>query len=120
MGRPREQYISVLASALRAAFEPVMSDTLLVVSLNLAIHSSEEAAHDMADECVRLFNEGKHHEWAAALKNGRIASCGGALLAALLQSGLVDTAYPRLASDSLLSVRNDQDKTVYYGAFSFE
>jgi AmmeMemoRadiSam system protein B len=120
MGRPREQYIAVLAGALRAAFEPVMSDTLLVVSLNLAIHPSEETARSMADECMRLFSEGKHRELAAALKNGRIASCGGALFAALLQSGLVDTARPRLASDSLLSIHDDQDKTVYYGAFSFE
>jgi AmmeMemoRadiSam system protein B len=120
MGRPREQYISVLAGALRAAFEPIIRDTLLVVSFNLAIHSNEDAAHAMADECMRLFNEGKHRELAAVLKNGHITSCGGALLAALLQSGLVDTARPRLASDSLLSVKDDQDKTVYYGAFSFE
>ncbi|MDR0495003.1 MAG: AmmeMemoRadiSam system protein B [Treponema sp.] len=120
MGCPREQYISVLASALRAVFEPVMKDTLLVVSFNMAIHSSEEDAHAMADEYVRLFNEGKYCELSAALKNGRITSCGGALVAALLQSGLVDTARPRLASDSLLSVQNDQNQTAYYGAFSFE
>jgi AmmeMemoRadiSam system protein B len=120
MGRPREQYISVLASALRAVFEPIMRNTLLVVSFNMAVHPNEEDARAMANECVRLFNEEKYRELSVALKNGRITSCGGALVAALLQSGLLDTAHPRLASDSLLSVRNDKDKTVYYGAFSFE
>ena len=120
MGQPQPQYTSVLAHALRAVFEPVMENTLLVISLNLASHSSEAAALNMADEFVRLFREGKHGELCAALQDGRITSCGGALVAALLQSGLIDTAHSRVASDSLLSARTEQDKIVYYGAFSFE
>jgi MEMO1 family protein len=120
MGQPQPQYTSVLAHALRAVFEPVMENTLLVISLNLASHSSEAAALNMADEFVRLFQEGKHGELCAALQDGRIASCGGALVAALLQSGLIDTAHSRVASDSLLSARTEQDKSVYYGAFSFD
>jgi len=120
MGRPHVQYTSVLANALRAVFEPVMENTLLVISLNLTSHSSEAAALNMAGEFVRLFREGKHGELCAALQDGRIANCGGALVAALLLSGLMNTSHPRVASDSLLSARTEQDKTVYYGAFSFE
>lgn len=120
MGRPREQYISVLAGALRAVFEPVMDDTLLVVSFNLALHSNEDAAHDIADDCRQLFDEGKYRELSLALKNGRISSCGGALLAALLQSSLVDKARPRIASDPLVHTQNRHGKTVFYSAFSFE
>jgi AmmeMemoRadiSam system protein B len=109
MGQPQKQYISVLAHALRAIFEPVMDDTLLVISFNLAAD---------ADEYIRLFTEGNHAELSIALQNGRIASCGGALVAALLQSGLIDGTRPA-ASDSLLSARDEHNRTVYYGAFSF-
>jgi AmmeMemoRadiSam system protein B len=120
MGRPQPQYTSILAHALRAVFEPVMEDTLLVVSLNFISPSGEAASLNMADEFARLFREGKRSELCAALQDGRIANCGGALVAALLQSGLMDTAQPYIASDSLLSAQTEQDKTVYYGAFSFE
>jgi AmmeMemoRadiSam system protein B len=120
MGRTDAHYTSVLANALRAVFEPLMEDTLLVISLNLTSHASEAEALNMADEFVRLFREGKHSELCTALQDGRIANCGGALVAALLQSGLMDTARPRVASDALLSARTEQNKTVYYGAFSFD
>jgi AmmeMemoRadiSam system protein B len=119
MGGAREKYITTLAHALRAVFEPVMDETLFVLSFNLAVHSAEAAALDMAGECIKLFNEGRYDELSSSLKNGRIASCGGALVAALLQSGLLDETRPALASESLLSAQGDRDKTVYYGAFSF-
>jgi AmmeMemoRadiSam system protein B len=120
MGQPRKRNIAILARALRAAFEPVIDDTLFIISFNLAIHSGETAALDMAGECLRLFKEGRCDELCQALQDGRIASCGGALVAALLQSGLMDTARPCLASESLLSAWDEQERTVYYSAFAFE
>ncbi|MCL1931220.1 MAG: AmmeMemoRadiSam system protein B [Treponema sp.] len=119
MGRPQEQHISALAHALKAVFEPLMADTLLVISFNMAMHYDEAAALNMADECMRLFKEGKYNELCTSFQNGRIASCGGALFAALLQSGLMDTARPCIPSDSLLSAKGEQGGTAYYSAFSF-
>jgi AmmeMemoRadiSam system protein B len=110
MGQPQKQHISVLAHALRAIFEPVMDDTLLVISFNLATEP---------DEYMRLFTKGNHIELATALQNGRIPSCGGALVAALLQSGLMDRARPCATADSRLHAWGERDRTVYYGAFSF-
>jgi AmmeMemoRadiSam system protein B len=120
IGQPQDQYISVLSQALQAVFEPIMANTLVVISFNLAIHSDEAAAQDMAGECLRLFKEGSHEELCFALQDGRIAGCGSALIAALLKSGLMKTKRPCIASDSLLSAWGEQDRTVYYGAFSFE
>ena len=120
MGRTQEQHISVLAQALHDVFEPIMVNTLLVVSFNLAMHPGEAAALDMAGECLRLFREGRHDELCQSLQDGRIASCGGALFAALLKSGLMDTMHPYIPSDSLLSAWGEQNRTVYYSAFSFE
>jgi AmmeMemoRadiSam system protein B len=119
MGRPQEQHISALAHALRAVFEPLMDNTLLVISFNMAMHFDEAAALNMADECKRLFKEGKYDELCSAFQSGRIASCGGALFAALLQSGLMDTARPCVPVDSLLSAKGEQGGTAYYSAFSF-
>jgi hypothetical protein len=73
----------------------------------------------MADEYLRLFRDGHREELSKALLDGKIASCGGALLAALLQSGLVDAMRPCLASASLLSAWGEHERTVYYGAFSY-
>jgi len=119
MGCPQQHYISALAHALRAVFEPLMEDTLLAISFNMAMHHGEAAALDMADECLRLFKEGKHDELCLAFQDGRIASCGGALFAALLQSGLMETARPCIPSDSLLSAKGERGGTAYYTAFSF-
>jgi len=119
MGRPQEYYISTLAHALRAIFEPLMDDTLLVISFNMAMHRGETAALDMADECLRLFREEKFGELCLAFQDGRIVSCGGALFAALLQSGLIDTARPCIPDESLLSARGEQGGIAYYSAFSF-
>ena len=120
MGGQKKQHIRVLANALQAIFKPEMENTLLVISFNLGVHSKESTALNMAEECQQLFKDGRHDDLRAAFQNGRITGCGGALVAALLQSGLVDTARPALASDLLLSAKGEKDSTVYYGAFSFE
>jgi hypothetical protein len=73
----------------------------------------------MADECMRLFKEGKYDELCLAFQSGRIVSCGGALFAALLQSGLMDTARPCIPVDAPLSAKGEQGGTAYYSAFSF-
>jgi AmmeMemoRadiSam system protein B len=120
MGKPKEQYVRTLAGALGDILGPVMENTLLVISFNMVVQQGEEEALDMAWECMRLLSEGKYTELTAALQSGRIVSCGGALLAALLQSGLADTMDTRLASPSLQSASGEKGRTVYYGAFSFE
>jgi len=120
MGGKRVQHTRALANALRAVFQPEMENTLIVVSFNLVVHSGKTAALNMAGECRQLFVDGKSGELCTALQDGRFASCGGPLLAALLQSGLVDSTRPCLASDSLLSSLTDTRQAVYYSAFSFE
>ena len=120
MGGQRKQYIRVLANALRAVFTPEMDNTLLVISFNMEAYGGEAAVLRMAGEFRRLFREGQNTELCAALQDGRITGCGGALVASLLQSGLADTACSRLASESPLVVKGEKGKTVCYGAFSFE
>jgi AmmeMemoRadiSam system protein B len=120
MGKPKEQYIRALAGALGEILTPVMENTLPVISFNMAVHQGEEEALNMAGECVKLVTEGKYTELTRALQSGQIVSCGGDLVAALLQSGLVDRMNPKLASPSLQSAPGEKGRTIYYGACSFD
>jgi AmmeMemoRadiSam system protein B len=120
MGKHKEQHIRALAGALGEILTPDMETTLPVISFNMAAHQGEEEALNMAWECQKLVTEGKYTELTRALQSGRIVSCGGALVAALLQSGLVDRMNPKLASPSLQSAPGEKGRTIYYGAFSFD
>ena len=119
MGKPHKPLVSTLSQSLRNVLTHEMENTLLVVSFNMVVNQGEEEALDMAWECQNLLEEGKCAELCKILQNGRITSCGGGLVTALLQSGLVDTMNPRLASSSLQSALGENGRTVYYGAFSF-
>ena len=120
MGKPRETLVRALARALRDILSPVIENTLIVVSFNMAVHQDEEQALNMAWECLKLLSEEKNAELGKALQSGKIKSCGGALVAALLQSDLIEGYHIKLASPSLKSMLGEKGKTVYYGAFSFE
>jgi AmmeMemoRadiSam system protein B len=120
MGNSRQILISTLARALEHVFEPVMEDTLLVVSCNLSMNNNADLARIQAEECVRLLLGKKAAEFSAGIQNGRISACGGALAAALLESGLVNRLEASFASDGLIHAKGEENKTVYYGAISYE
>jgi AmmeMemoRadiSam system protein B len=111
--------ISALARALRVIMEPVMATTLLVVSSNVSVHADEQAAREGAETCVRLLVEQKTPSFLAGLYDGRISSCGGALIAALLESGLVADKSAYLTSSPLTSARGERGDTSYYAGIAF-
>ena len=118
MGQPRAPVIAALAYALKIVIEPVLEDTLLVVSFNLAAGPTDGAARYMAEECMRLCAGKNAAGFRTALLDGRINTCGGGPVASLLQSGLVDALRP--IPQPLIRVKGEADTTVYYGALSFE
>ena len=120
MGQLNAPAISALADALRMVFEPIMEDTLLVISCNLAMDTNSARAFSMAKECMRLVAEKQSADFSAALLDRRLVTCGGGLVAGLLKSGLVDSMRPCLSSPSLLPAAGEENKTVYYGAIAFE
>jgi len=119
MGKPNKAVVNALASALKEVLALVMENTLLVISFNISVHHGKEEAMDMAWECFKLLGDRNCDELCKMLQSGRIVSCGGGLVTALLQSGLVDTMNPKLVSSSLQSAQGEDGRTVYYGAFSF-
>jgi AmmeMemoRadiSam system protein B len=112
--------IAALAGALRRVFESLMGDTLLVVSCNLSMNNDADRARTQAEECVRLLLEKNAAQFSAGLQNGQLNPCGGALAAVLLESGLVEDREAALVSGSLIHAAGEENKTVYYGAISYE
>jgi AmmeMemoRadiSam system protein B len=119
MGGEDGMLISALAQALRIVVEPIMEDTLLVVSCNLSMNSDEALARIQAEECVRLLLEKDAAQFSAGIQNGKISACGRGPAAGLLKSGLVDNLEARFTSGALIHAKGEENKTVYYGAVSY-
>jgi AmmeMemoRadiSam system protein B len=111
--------IAAVGRALRVVLEPLMDATLVVISSNLSIHDDEQAAWDGAENCIRLLEENRTEDFIAGIRDGRISACGGALIAALLESGLVADKPARLAAGPLVSARGERGDTVCYGGLAF-
>jgi AmmeMemoRadiSam system protein B len=120
MGSSRQRLVSALAHSLRIVFEPVMKDTLIVLSCNLSMNTDEEKARLQAEECVRLFVEKDSARFTGEVMNGCISACGKGSAASLLESGLVNNMRGRLVSGPLIQAKGEEHKTVFYGALAYE
>jgi AmmeMemoRadiSam system protein B len=118
MGQPSPQYIHDLAQALKTVITPIMDETLIVVTCNLSCNDDHHTARRLAEECLRLITEKNAPELASAILDGRLNACGGALVASLLESGLLDSTEVFLSAD-LLSAVGVENNTVYYSKVSF-
>jgi AmmeMemoRadiSam system protein B len=111
--------IAALGRALRIILEPLMGATLVVISSNISVHDDEQTAREMAETCVRLLEDNKPSAFIAALYDGRISPCGGALIAALLESGLMADKGARVVTGPLTSARGERGDTTCYGGVAF-
>jgi AmmeMemoRadiSam system protein B len=120
MGRPSLEYIGDLAQALKTVIGPVLDETLIVVSCNLSSADDKTEARLLAEETMRLFSRKDASALSSAILEGRINACGGALVASLFMSGLLDNMRPYFSVGNMASALGTENNTVYYGAFSFE
>jgi AmmeMemoRadiSam system protein B len=120
VGGRQPRLISSLARALRVILEPIMASTLLVVSSNLSIHPDEQMARSSAETCIRLLEENRVDEFIAGLYDGRISACGGALIASLLESGLMDGKPARLVKGPLVSAQGEWGNVTCYAGIAFK
>lgn len=111
--------ISALARALRIILEPLMGNTLLVMSTGLSKSHDEKNAVAQAEEFVRLLQEKDQETLTAAIYDRRISACGGALTAAVLQSGLLHNTRTSVMPDIPVIARGDEGQIVCYGVVCF-
>jgi AmmeMemoRadiSam system protein B len=120
MGQPSHEYIGDLAQALRTVIGPVLDETLIVISCNLSSANDKTEARLLAEDTLRLFLRKDASALSSAILEGRINACGGALVASLFMSGLLDNMRPCFSVGNMASALGVENNTVYYGAFSFE
>jgi AmmeMemoRadiSam system protein B len=118
MGQPEQKYIKDLSTALKNVITPLLDETLLVVSCNLSSNNDKTTARNHAQECLSLITEKNAPSLISAIFEGRLSPCGGALVASLLESGLLDKK--ACFAEELLSAAGMENNTVFYSAFSFE
>jgi len=119
MGQPKVQYIKDLAQALKTVIMPVLEETLIVVSCNLSCDTDQKTAQLLAEEALSLFSEKNSPALASAVLNGKLNACGGALVAGLFESGLLDNTHICSVADNLVSAVSAENNTVYYSELSF-
>ncbi|MCL2276694.1 MAG: AmmeMemoRadiSam system protein B [Treponema sp.] len=119
MGQPKTQYIYDLGQALKKVIAPILDETLIVVSCNLSCDPNPVIALHSAEECIRLFSKKNAQELSAAFFNGSLNSCGGALVAGLFESGLLDKTRVCSVAKNLSSAVGTENNTVYYSRFSY-
>jgi AmmeMemoRadiSam system protein B len=120
MGQPKAQYIYDLAKALKTVITPILDETLIVVSCNLSSDNDRLIAQTLAEECLRLFSEKDGPALAAAILEGRLNACGGALAVSLFESGLLDKTRGYSSRNNMISAVGAENNTVFYCVFSFD
>jgi len=119
MGQPKAKYIYDLAQSLKTVITPVLEETLIVVSCNLSCDNDRNTARFLAEETVNLFAEKNSPALASAILNGKLNSCGGALVAGLFESGLLDRTRTCSVADNMVSAVGSENNTVYYSELSY-
>ena len=115
MGGRRPLLISALANALRISLETHMEESLIIISSTVSQSLDAAIAFSMANEFIALLEGMDAGAFLERLTDGRISACGGALVAALLESGLLSGKHFS-ALVPLEQGKNEQGETVYYGA----
>ncbi|MDR2304325.1 MAG: AmmeMemoRadiSam system protein B [Treponema sp.] len=118
------EYISILADTLGKVFGPLMDSTLCIVSCNLSVNPDPVLARIQAEEALKLLLNKDPRQFGIALSRGNVSSCGGALAASLLKSGLVQNLEAKAclapSNGPMLSAKGEENTTVYYGAISYQ
>ena len=113
-GRP--VIISGLARALRIGLENYMGESLIIISSNASRNPEPAVALSMADEFRRLLEQWDAVTFLNRFEEGQISPCGGALVGALMESGLLE-GKGFSALSPLVQSRGEEGETIYYGAF---
>ena len=109
--------VSCLASALKVIFEKHMEESLIVISSSVSQNSDPVVALSMADIFRSILEAMDTQSFLARLAAGHISACGGAILGALFESGLLDGKHFSSLCPLVQSLEENGD-TVYHGAFA--
>lgn len=111
--------MSSLASALHVVFEPILEETLFIISSNLAHHADFQNSQKQAERFIGLVKEKNGTKLLCNFHEEKISACGTSAMAAMLESGLLEknicTRIPR-SDGHLIDVDNE---IIHYAALKF-
>ena len=116
MSGAKAAHISSLAKSLKITIETFLEECLIIISSTVSQNFDPVIAYRMADEFRSLLEGMDPQSFLTRLAEGRISACGGALMGALLESGLLEGKHFS-ALIPLAQGKGEQGETVYYGAF---
>jgi AmmeMemoRadiSam system protein B len=112
--------IDALAHAFKTIMHPLMDETLLVICGNLPVDKDEAQARKRADEAIRLLEDNNVEAYTRAVVDGRADMCGGPVLAAMLQSGILEGRSARLIDGSFGKGEDEDGRHGFYGSFAWD
>ena len=112
----RAVLISCLAKALRITLEKFMNESLIIISSSVSQATDPALAQSMADEFVSLLGKVDKKAFLEGFASGAISACGGALVGALLESGLLGKSHFTSLCPPVKS-SGENGNTVFNGAF---
>jgi AmmeMemoRadiSam system protein B len=117
MAGKKPELISDLAKSLRMVLEKQMEETLIIISSIVSQNYNPALAFSMAKEFCFLLEGMDTSAFLSNLASGGISACAGALVGAMLESGLLDGKRFTAACTPVQGIK-ETGETFYYGAFS--
>ena len=117
MAGSKSSLISCLAKTLGLVLEKYMEKSLFVISSNVSCNPDPVLALSLAQEFCSLVTDRDVRNYLGRLAAGHISACGGALVGALFESGLLGSKLFS-ALCPLTQAREENGETVYYCAFN--
>ena len=108
--------VSALSNALREISENYLEKSLLIVSSNVSTSYDMDKALSMADEFSAALSGQQAHGFSDSFSSGKISACGGAIITALFESGLLDGKRFQPLTPLMSKIEED-GRVVCYGSF---
>jgi AmmeMemoRadiSam system protein B len=108
-----------LASALNIVFEPIIDETLFVISSNSSNHADSRVSKMQFERFKSLVQEKNGIKLLDDYKANNMSACGIVSIAAMLESGLLDKSAAVQVPYSDASIIDVDGKTVCFTALNF-
>ncbi len=119
VGGSKLKTMTSLASALKIVFEPIIRETLFIISSNSSLQVNPEISRMQSEEFTSLVKGKRGVELLHRLHEGRVTACGTVPMAALLESGLLNKSVVTQVPNSGGSILDVDKKTIYFNALNF-
>jgi AmmeMemoRadiSam system protein B len=111
--------MTTLASALHIVFEPILHETLFIISSNTGNHVDRNISKKQSEQFIAMLNNKNGADLLRNFHEKNSSACGTLAMAAMLESGLLKNSVFTQIPHSEGSILDVDNKTVHYSAINF-